>query len=200
MSISVSRAVPALLLSVLLPAGTVALAAPAHADRWTYDDAVGDVTHMVETATSLSVETAPEQANGDITQTVIQHRGTKVVVELRTRTPITGAFGVNAAVRTPDQRYLVMSVRMPGMGGTHLMTLADKPDRRCKGLKRKLVAGKTAVRLTIPRSCIGDPRWVRVGAGLTTFGLFTGESYDDDGLRTASPLFGMPAMSPKIKR
>jgi hypothetical protein len=200
MSISVSRAVPALLLSALLSGGTVALAAPAHADRWTYDDAVGDVTHMIETPTSMSIETVPEQTNGDVTQVAVDHRRTKVVIELYTRARITGAFGINAVVRTPGQHYMLMSFRMPGMGGTQLMTLSDEPDRRCTGLKRKLIADKTAVRLTVPRSCIGDPRWVRVGATLSTFGLFTGEGYDDDALRTASPLFGKTAMSPKIRR
>ncbi|GAA4101875.1 hypothetical protein ACFFOS_17530 [Nocardioides kongjuensis] len=205
MSISVSRAVPALLLSVLISGGTVALAAPAHADRWTYDDAAGDVTHTVETDTSLSIVTAPEQENGDITQVAVDHRRAKLVVDVRTRTRITGSFMAGVGIRTRGHHFLLMSMRAPGMSSTDLMDFnSDGPSERCPGLKRRLVAAKTAIRFTIPRSCLDDPRWVRVGVTLSTLAMFTGESYDDDGLRTGMTLSSSVGVgagkSPKIRR
>ena len=199
MSISVSRAVPALLLSVLLSGGTVALAAPAHADRWTYDDAAGDVTHQVETPTSLSVETVPERTNGDITQVVVDHRRTKVVIEVRTMAPITGPFVAGIGLRSRGHRVALMWMRMPGMNSTDVMDFNDE-DFRCRGLKRKLTAGKTSIRFAVPRSCLGNPRWVRVGATLSTLSMFTADSYDDDGLQAGMTLTGPNGKSPKIRR
>ncbi|GAA3537837.1 hypothetical protein [Nocardioides daeguensis] len=203
MSISMTRAVPAVLLSVLLSGSTLALAAPAHADRWTYDDAAGDVTRTVETDTSISLETLPEQANGDITQVVVEHRRTKVVLELRTRARVTGFFGVSAVLRTPGHPFMMMSMRAPGLGGTDLMDFSPHSKDgtvRCPGLKRKLLAGHTTIRFAIPRSCLGHPRWVRVGVSMVAGSMFSAEINEDDGLRTAMTLSGMPAMSPKIRR
>lgn len=201
MSISVSRAVPALLLSVLLSGGTVALAAPAQADRWTYDDVVGDVTQLVETDTSLSVESVPERANGDIVQVAVEHRRSKVVIDIRTRTRITGAFIAGIELRTRGHHFALMWMRAPGANSTELMDFNSKDlTVRCRDLKRRLVAGRTAIRLSVPRTCLDDPRWVRVGATLSTFDLLTGQSMDDDGLRTGTTLSGASGKSPKIKR
>lgn len=207
MTFPAPRALSALLLSFVLTGATVALAGPAHADRWTYDDAAGDVTHMVETETSLSIEAVPAQENGDIVHVAVDHRRKKAIVEVRTRTPITGPFGAHVELRTPGHRFALMWMRVPGMSGVELMdfnTHRDDPTVRCPGLKRKLVADRTALRLSVPRSCLDDPRWLRVGVSLTTFALYTDESYDDDGLRTGMTLagtFGITSgKSPKIRR
>ena len=200
MSISVSRAVPALLRSVLLSGGSVALAAPAHADRWTYDDAAGDLTHTVDTPTSTSIETAPEQANGDITQVVVDHRRKKVVVVVRTRTQITGMFFSGVQIRTPGHQFALMWTRMPGMGGAHLIDFGSENDPRCPGLRKKLIEGRTAIRYTVPRSCLHNPRWLRVGVNLSTVSMLTDEGYDDDGLQTGMTLTGPDGRSPKIRR
>lgn len=207
MSISVSRAVPALLLSVLISGGTVALAAPAHADRWTYDDAAGDVTHMVTTETSMSVEPVPEQVDGDITRVVVDHRRKKVTIEVGTRSVITGALGLAIELRTPGHHFALTWMRVPGMTGMDLMDFDFKrkdPMVRCPGLERTFSAGRTAIRFSVPRSCLDDPRWLRVGVSLSTFGMLTGDSYDDDGLRTGMTLAGSVGVgagkSPKIRR
>lgn len=201
MSISVSRAVPALLLSVLLSGGSVLLAAPAQADRWTYDDAVGDVTQLVETDTSLSVQSVPEQANGDIVQVAVDHRRSKVVIDIRTRTRITGAFIAGVELRTRGHHFALMWMRAPGANSAELMDFNSKDlTVRCGDLKRRFVAGRTGIRLSVPRTCLDDPRWVRVGATLSTFGLVTGQSMDDDGLRTGTTLSGASGKSPKIRR
>jgi len=201
MSSRMSRAVPALVLSLLLPAATVALAAPAHADRWTYDDAAGDVTQVVETPSAMTIETVPEQANGDITQVTVDHRRTKVIFEVRTRSRLTGPFAAGVQIRTPGRRFALLWMRMPGMGGAELMDFGSKDlTTRCRGLKQRLTSGKTTIRLTVPRSCLGDPRWLRVGVNLSTFSLFTGGGYDDDGLQTGMTLTGPDGRSPKIRR
>lgn len=200
MRFSVPRALPALLLSVLLTGAGVVTAAPAHADRWTYDDAAGDMTHTVETPTSTSIEAAPEQANGDITQVVVDHRRTKVVVVVRTRSRITGMFFSGVQIRTPGHRFVLMWMRVPGMGGADLIDFGSEKDPRCNGLRQRLIEEKTAIRYSVPRSCLGNPRWLRVGVNLSTTSMLTDEGYDDDGLQTGMTLTGPDGKSPKIRR
>ncbi len=40
--------------------------------------------------------------------------------------------------------------------------------------------GSGVVRVTVPRSCLGDPEWVRVGAGLASYTSLDGDLYVDD--------------------
>ncbi|MCR1783373.1 hypothetical protein KVF89_12585 [Nocardioides carbamazepini] len=195
------RVALALLLSLLVAGATVALAAPAQADRWTYDDAAGDVTTQATTDTSITVTPLPEQANGDIVQVTGTHKARKVSITMRMRAPLTGPFMISAMLRVPGNRFMVMSPKMPGFSSTELMEFSMEDDaRRCRGIKRTVGADRMSVRIAIPRSCLGNPRWFKFGAVLTTVALFTDASYDDDALATGMTLYGMPAMSPKIKR
>lgn len=196
------RAAVGLLLSLLLSSGAVALAGPAHADRWTYEDAAGDVSHVVETETSLTVETLPDQANGDVVRVDATHTRRKITLRFQTRTRLTGMFMLDGVIRTPGRRFMLVTARVPGMGGTELLDFSKQKDPtvRCAGLKRSFSADRTAIRIAIPRTCLRNPRWFRFGASLTTMAVFTDASYDDDALRTGSTLFSLPGMSPKIRR
>ncbi|WP_408895891.1 hypothetical protein ACJ5H2_13320 [Nocardioides sp. R1-1] len=197
------RAAAALLLSLMLTSGAVVLAGPAQADRWTYEDAAGDVSHVVETDTSLTVETLPDQANGDVVRVDATHTRRKITLRLQMRTRLSGMFMLSGTIRTPASRFMFMSSRVPGMGGTELLDLGtekDDPTVRCAGLKRTFSSDRTALRIAIPRTCLGSPRWFRFRASLTTMAVFTDDSYDDDALRAGSGLFSFPASSPKIRR
>jgi len=205
MTPTMPRSFATLLLTLVLIGGTVALAGPARADRWTYDDAAGDVSRLVETPTSLSVEAVPEQANGDITQVVIDHRRKRIGVDIVLRAPLAGPFIVSVGLRTPGHRFQLSWMRMPGtgMGGLDLVSFdAHRKDLsvRCAGLKRTLAADRTAIRLSVPRSCLDRPRWLRASVSLNTIALRTGESHEDDGLRTGRTLMGEFGKSPKIRR
>lgn len=195
------RALLALLLSLVVTAAAVAVAGPAQADRWTYDDAAGDVTTETMTDTSLTVTTVPEQANGDIVQVVATHKARKVTIALRTRAPLTGPFMVSGMLRVPGQRFMLMSAKMPGFSPTDLIDFsADDEAPGCRGIKRKLGPDRMSVRFSIPRSCLGNPRWFRFGVVLSTSALYTDMTWNDDALATGMTLMGMPGMSPKIKR
>lgn len=201
MSRSLPRAAFALLLSLVLTGAAVAVAGPARADRWTYDDAVGDVTTQATTDTSITVTPVPEQANGDIVQVTGTHKARKVSITMRMRAPLTGPFMVSAMLRVPGKRFMVMAPKMPGFSSTELMELSmDEDASRCRGIKRTVAGDRMSVRITVPRSCLGNPRWFKFGAMLTTVALFTDASYDDDALATGMSLYGNAAMSPKIKR
>ena len=84
------------------------------------DDAAGDVTHMVTTETSMSVEPVPEQVDGDITRVVVDHRRKKVTIEVGTRSVITGALGLAIELRTPGHHFALTWMRVPGMTGMAL--------------------------------------------------------------------------------
>ncbi|MDQ6525425.1 hypothetical protein RB608_17515 [Nocardioides sp. LHD-245] len=198
---SAPRALLALLLSLVVTGAAVAVAAPAQADRWTYDDAAGDVTTQAVTDTSITVTPLPEQANGDIVQVTGTHKARKVSITMRMRAPLTGPFMISAMLRVPGKRFMVMSPKMPGFSSTELMELSmDEDASRCRGIKRTVGADRLSVRIAVPRSCLGNPRWFKFGAVLTTVALFTDASYDDDALATGMSLYGNATMSPKIKR
>lgn len=209
---SLPRVVLALFLSLVVTGAAVAVAGPAQADRWTYDDAAGDVTTEVMTENSITRTPVPEQANGDIVQVVAAHKARKVTIALRTRVPLTGPFTIAAGIRAPGKQLLLMSMKMPGFGGTELLDFSTMDfstmdfanpgagPKSCRGLKRTIGADRTTVRFSIPRSCLGNPRWFRFDLTLTTSALFTDVSYDDDGLRTGMTLMGSSKKSPKIKR
>lgn len=199
---SVRRTVAALTLSTALVAGTTALAAPAHAERWTHDDAVGDVVRD----TSGELTTVPERTSPDITRVVANHKGRNLTIKVRTRSATRGAFMATAMFRTPNKRLMLMASRIP-MFGTSLdlydmNSKRDDPRVRCPGMKHTFDKSRTVMTTTIPRSCLGNPRWVRFSIDLTTVDLFSDDddSYSDDGLRDGKRrAYGFGTPSPKIK-
>ncbi|UUW89029.1 hypothetical protein [Pimelobacter simplex] len=202
---TVRRTVATLSLSLALVGTTAALAAPAQAERWTHDDAVGDVVR--ETMGEVGELTpVPDRTDIDVTRVVANHRGRHLTIKVRTRTAMKGALMVNSLIRTPNKRFLLMSMRMPMLGNSvELLDFSSKrkdPTVRCPGLKRTFDKGRTVMTTKIPRSCLGNPRWVRFSLDVTTMDIFSDDdySYSDDALRGGMGAgFGPGKMSPKIK-
>jgi hypothetical protein len=72
---------------------------------------------------------------------------------------------------------------------THVELRKEGRERaiRCSGLKWEIDRERATVAVSIPRWCIGRPRWVRVGIGVVTMptsdGADSGTIYADDALR-----------------
>ncbi|GEB17144.1 hypothetical protein GUY44_24550 [Pimelobacter simplex] len=203
---SVRRTVAALTLSTALVAGTAALAAPAHAERWTHDDAVGDVVRETMGEPGAELTPAPERTSIDITRVVANHKGRNLTIKVRTRSAMKGVLMSTSTIRTPSKRLMLMSSRIPMFGSSldlyDINTKRRDPSVRCPGLKRTFDKSRTVMTTTIPRSCLGNPRWVRFSVDLATADLLADDdySYQEDGLRDGSGSgFGPRKMSPKIK-
>ncbi len=146
---------------------TAAGAVPASAEVWRHSDARKDVTR-VDTNNGDSYHKAPRNTTSDVTRIVVRHSKDRVILRMHLR-DITAASGeARYRVRTsnggPYAIYQLMgddqpAVRMAapyfidGPGGE-----VDCPDANSTVNRRK-----DFVRLSVPRGCLGNPAWVRVG-------------------------------------
>lgn len=187
--------------ATLAGALTVGPAGIAQAGTWSHTDPAGDVvgyTFDEENPDEEGVEAPfPEQKRGDIRRVVIAHSRQHVVIRFSMRAALPrNDWGVFADIRTRAGSFSVFMVRTGGVRVLELNRYTSRGEKRirCAGLTRT-IDGST-VRLVVPRSCIGDPRLVRVGGGIQ---LFTDDAVLlDDGLRDG--LRDTLRLSPRIYR
>lgn len=66
---------------------------------------------------------------------------------------------------TRHSRFDLLAIREDGVKSVELINESDpSQDIRCKYLRVRFDVADGAVKVHIPRSCIGNPRWVRTGA------------------------------------
>lgn len=158
-----SRALAALATATLV----LGLASPAHAASTVRDDARNDVVRGH--ADSDSVTPAPRANQGDVRRFVVAHRSSDVVVTARFNDLVRGRqFQVSfLELVTPTLgRNLEISVE-PGGPAQGTVEFTNRASRtvRCDGLTTRIDWSTNVIRATVPRSCLGNPRWVRAGYG-----------------------------------
>ncbi|MCH1867962.1 hypothetical protein [Nocardioides sp. CFH 31398] len=163
------------------------VAGPAAADVEVRRDPRGDVSEIQgrqqEPRPSAGVlQLTSRHADGRVSMQV-------VVADLDT----TSAVGANFAVGTSDERLLVAVVQRTADGekvvGLYDTDLGQEVD--CPGLQGNLLPAADRVTASVPRSCLGRPRWVRTGAAAFAVYEEFVLSYADDALRdsrTRSPV------------
>lgn len=192
----------------LVRSGVVAIAVAAvaltptaaHAKRYTYADPAGDVVSIAGESETQTPE--PTRENGDVISSAVIHKGRKVVMQLRYRdlSPSTETHAHGFLVRTPSMRRDIILVATDSMwGGRVVMTKPNGKKVRCQVRKKLDYAANTAT-VAVPRSCLGNPRWVQVGMAAVMFTGFDASDlqYVDDAQATglgAKPVFG-----PKVRR
>ncbi|GAA3547323.1 hypothetical protein [Nocardioides daeguensis] len=202
----VRRAGVASLLALLVGVTTVGTAGSAVAARWVHDDAAGDVAALTfgSDGSTMFSTVSQDQLRGDIERVAVRHRATKVKVGIRTRAAISGPLSSTVVIRTRDHAFLLSWLRTTGVNETDLLDIGRHAAGgvvHCPGLTRSASSDRKAVRFVIPRSCLRNPSWVRVGVELAMADVAADRSLVDDGLDDA-PLrdFGRPALSPKVGR
>lgn len=176
-----------LLAALPLLGASVAMAGTAHADTWSHRDAKGDVL-SAPTETGKPTR-APGDKTTDITRISVNHAARKVVVTVKVRDLRRGGDTMLLGrIVTPKNDYAVMVMQSPDM---QMFSLYDEKNldegidaTSCRGKRLAYQAARNRIRITIPRSCLGDPRWVRTGA-LLVRGVLSDESTVtmDDALR-----------------
>jgi hypothetical protein len=138
----------------------------AHAAEEVIRDARGDVVAYDSVTGREWV--APSSANGDILRTRIVHNQHAVLVRVNFR-----ALNRRGDFRSDQLRILtndslrreVHLVAGPGFWrGTAWMARPNGREVRCD-ITHSIDYANNVVRIRIPRSCLGNPRWVRVGVG-----------------------------------
>ena len=185
-------------------------AAPAAAETWDARDGHGDVrayhVDITQQCEEITVgDRVPQDRQHDITRLAVDHGTEDVVATIRLRDVIrTGRpSSYEVAVRTPDKTFMV---EVYGSTAGRVEAILDKvhgvrdPEgqgcgpaleaygRDCTGLVADIDHRANSVTVTVPRACLGDPSWVRVGA--VASGLGAGGFGDGSDIRALLDVWG----------
>ena len=139
---------------------TVAVAAPASAEAFAHTDPDGDVSSIAGVQ--------PEVTNGDIRRVRFEHARGSVTVRAGFRDLAKTSDGIQqyVVVETPTRTYEFVVVAGPGdRRGQFIPVTSVGP---CGGADFRLDYARNVFTLTLPRGCVGSPRWVRVGLATVT--------------------------------
>jgi hypothetical protein len=222
-------------LAVLSLVVSAALFSPtaAHAERWVGTDAAGDVggwqlSPEPEPCGTFTEYDAPENTNDDITRVVVRHTRSAVQLKVRLR-DLDPALEQQVTIHlaTASRGWFLDIDRWEGRGGKFqvMAFLAKEPNYpdlediedecgtfgfvsgevRCR-VRPEVDLKANLVRATVPRSCLKNPRWVRVGVDAYGFvepadpedETFGGLS-DEWGVRDETTAPFMPPFGPKVR-
>ncbi|GGF32234.1 hypothetical protein GCM10011519_02030 [Marmoricola endophyticus] len=168
----------------LAAAGVLALlapTAPALAARHTTVDRQHDVQHVetsFDDASGPAPAVDPAQAEGDVTALRVVHgpHRVRMVMQYAALSRPSGSQDAFHAFRlkTPGHRYydLFLDAHRGRPQGERDFSHAYRfSPVRCKGLRTHIDYARDSVTASIPRSCLGNPRWVRVGGAAATFAV-----------------------------
>lgn len=200
---NVSRGLLALVAAVSIGA----LPSAAHAERVVHKDAHGDVTYQTyDPDTGESGESVdPTVKAGDILRTVVRHKTDKVFVaidfaDLR-RSDATGGHFLRLVTNEGLKRNAFLEVTEENPRGRLSFSKATGEPVTCKGLSRDISYADETLSFEVPRSCLSNPRWVRVGFG--TFRYPVSDSYNgfiDDAQLDGTYGSEAPALGQRVSR
>jgi hypothetical protein len=148
-------------------------AAPASAQTVTTHDAAHDVLSQNALSQGPPTRPAPHHRNGDALWLRVVHGPHRIRLTLhfaRLTRPHRPAVEVLALATNAGKRAELDLVTLRRGGSIHRTWQVNGHDRRCPGLRSSVKYHQATVRAVIPRSCLGDPRWVRAGGGDGTLG------------------------------
>ncbi|MBS2937181.1 hypothetical protein KDN32_05445 [Nocardioides sp. J2M5] len=154
----------------LLPAllsATVLLGAPAHAERVVTEDLSGDAEAWVAEQEFQFVP-APQEASVDVVRTVASFGERRLRVRVHFRDlEVRARHSVSLLVRTPRSSFLAAAERRSARATTTRFQRRGIGPAPCGGLRADHDGRADVVTVSVPARCIGDPRWVRLGATVT---------------------------------
>ena len=175
-------------LALALP---LALLAPqsAHAEQVTTQDVVGDAEAWTYYQDFQFVP-APQEASADITRTVVSFGDCRLRVAVHFRDlRVRPRHDMVVRLRTPRATFDVIATREGASRPTIELTNPRDDEFPCSSLRVGYDGAADAVRISVPASCIGSVRWVRLGVKATASPAADPDSqttvifYADDALR-----------------
>lgn len=169
-------------LGVLVTAALLLAPVPSYADSWSAADPVGDATTYEfspepEPCGTVTQKATPE---GDIRRLSVRHTRDRIVLTLQV-TGLTKAFRTAAVfdVLTPDREwnidvdryhqktevsyYEARQFDADDVGECGYYAYGVAP-RSCRGATAAIEVAGDRITASVPRRCLGNPRWVQVGA------------------------------------
>ena len=178
--------VRAALAAAALVVSAGALVAPASAATLSIGDATGDtyLGHYDEGSDTTTYETAGSQVNVDLERVVVKHTS-RVVVAKASYADLTRSgqqFMYALRLRTDEglKRDVNVDTLFTGPRGAVSLSKPNGNEVSCRGLSQDIDYAADTVTVTVPRRCLGAPRWVEAftaGIGFSD----TGDFYVDHG-------------------
>jgi hypothetical protein len=192
--------------AVLVAAAAVAVAAvptAAVADGSSHTDAPGDVQSVAVDANGIPTDTTltaePTATNGDITSVHAANgaRKVKVVFHFADLRPAGDGEAFSVLIATPTRERLAIVAAQPGhWGGKAILANVHGKKVRCT-VGHKISYDRRKVVVKVPRSCLGQPKVIKVGA--RSFIADGTKLFFDDAYSVAGPLSPY-SLSPRIHR
>ena len=191
---------------VVAVAAAVALVpAAAYADTKSHVDPAGDVRSVAydpNTGADASTEAAEPAARlGDITKVKVTHGASTIKFTLRFRDLSKAGFAAlyEFAIVSPNGVRYANVVAAPGhwKGKAYLTKKPNGKKVRCS-IDHHIDYGDNVVVATVPRSCLGRPKVVKVG--VEAFIGYGAKIYYDQAYRTGGGYHDLLTPSPRIHR
>lgn len=161
-----------LLVAAVATTALVGLAAPAQADLEIVRDARGDRVRVHGMSVASST---------DILRTVARHAGGRLSVTIHL-VDLTAGNGLGeAALVTDEGRYRLSTNRFRTRTRSYLYEEEDYHRVACDGLRGQFDNARDTITMSVPRSCVDGPRWIRFGASV--FSSTGGDTFIDDARR-----------------
>jgi hypothetical protein len=179
---------------------TVAAAGPAAAQSHTHVDQRGDV-HSISMEPEEQTP-APNVKNGDIVRTAIHHRQHRIAIRVKFADLRRVGFRSDGIriVTNEGVRREVMTMAGPGMwrGEAEMYRPNGRPVE-CD-IKLGMDYDKNVVTVSFPRTCVSDPRWVRVGVASFWAQKDSEKAFVDDAQRDGKLSENGSKLSPRLTR
>lgn len=187
----VARRLAATLTAAVIPLAVVA-AGPASADSQSHADDRQDVVGQTEGGDPTVV---PGDRARDIVWSKATYGNQKLNLLIEVRELASSNYSFTWDVKDPSGRWWVTYQRTDTATYVYLQ-VAGGDESPCSGLTHARSDSTDRVRVTVPRSCLGAPKWVRYG--VASFGSAGDEYRYDDGRLNGSVLPGGAKLGPQI--
>lgn len=190
----IHRTVTTVSLTGALLGGIVGLSSAALAASTTAPDAAGDVvgyTGFDRTEQDPVATPAPDRTNGDITSIRSVHFGRRVAVKVSYADLTKTGDATVTFLRIVTNEGLGRNMFVAAGPGGWARGQARLENRR--GTKQKCRTGHTidydtnTITMRVPRTCLSNPRWVRIGFETATVEDGGDSVFFDDALRDSAP-------------
>lgn len=170
---------------------TVAVAAPASAEVLSKSDPAGDVSDVAGQES--------DKTHGDTVDVRLEHarRLVRVRLDYLALDRVGALIQQSIRIETPTQNFYATARAQPGNWGGDLLFSGGA----CNGAETRFDYGADRFALSVPRGCLGNPRWVRVGVGTSTYADDQDFGTFDDALQRQQDLYYTgPKLSPRLSR
>jgi hypothetical protein len=185
--------------ALVVAAATIVPLVPtaAHADKYVASDATKDVVLLASDGTTTA---EPDRIEGDILRSTVRHKSRRVVMTMRfAELSAVGLGDLHVfAIRSNKLNRVVSVDTGPGHWGGKVEVFKPNGKKVRCAARRAVSYDLNTATVSIPRRCLGNPRWVKVGMQHGTF-VTQDEIHVDDAL-TNGRVYRYFVYGPKVFR